>query len=89
MEAHVFYAGLVVIGLLCLLAAGLIWAMFVATDTNFEGVISVNNDIEDILNEELAANQRLLERDFDAVQNILSSVVHVRADEAEIAPGVM
>lgn len=89
MEIHVFYTGLIVIGLLCLLAAGLIWVLFVATDPNFAAVKLANNDVDDVLNAELDANQRLLERDFQSAREALHPVVHVRADEAEIAPGVM
>lgn len=75
MEAHIFYAGLIV--------SAAIWALFIATDPNFECVKAVNIAIDDILNEELAANQRLLtERRPASV--VMPPIVIMRADELDI-----
>jgi hypothetical protein len=75
MEAHVFYAGLIV--------AGAIWALWVATDPVFDRTVQRNNELVDLLNEELAANQRLLtERRPAAV--VMPPIVIMRADELDI-----
>ena len=60
MEPHVFYTGLIVIGLLCLLLAAAIWSLFVITDPVFDRTVKRNSEVDDVLNAELAANERLL-----------------------------
>jgi len=83
MEIHVFCVGLVVVGVLCALTVGIIWLIFTMTEgESFEAVLSRNAELDEMLNEELAANQRLL------AQGKAPGVV-MRSDEVEIAPGVM
>lgn len=83
MEQQIFYAGMIVIGVLCLILAGAIWALYVATDPMFDNTVKRNNEFDDLMNEELAANQRLL-----AVRKPASNVNHpvyiIHADEVDI-----
>ena len=47
MEIHVFYVGLIVVGLLCLLAISIIWLIFTTTeDESFEAVLSRNAQLD-------------------------------------------
>ena len=83
MEIHVFYVGMAVSAVLFLLTIAIIWLIFTMTEgESFEAVLSRNAQLDEMLNEELAANQRLL------AQGKAPGVV-MRSDEVEIAPGVM
>ena len=83
MEIHVFYVGMAVSAVLFLLTIAIIWLIFTMTEgESFEAVLSRNAELDEMLNEELAANQRILAQGK-------SPAVVMRSDEVEIAPGVM
>ena len=83
MEIHVFYVGMAVSAVLFLLTIAIIWLIFTMTEgESFEAVLSRNAELGEMLNEELAANQRILAQGK-------SPAVVMRSDEVEIAPGVM
>mgnify|MGYP000219768976 CR=1 FL=1 len=80
MEPHVFYTGLIVVGVLCLIVAGAIWVLWVATDPVFDRTVKRISEVDDVLNAELAANERLL----SANSNLPD--VFMRADDPDIVP---